>query len=69
MQIGVPKKIKVHEYRVGLTPDSAREFVTHGHKVLFETNAGPGSAAKTTATAPPAPKSPAAPRKSLTRPI
>ncbi len=42
MQIGVPKEIKVHEYRVGLTPDSAREFVTHGHKVLVETNAGAG---------------------------
>jgi len=42
MEIGVPKEIKVHEYRVGLTPDSAREFVTHGHKVLVETNAGAG---------------------------
>jgi alanine dehydrogenase len=42
MHIGVPKEIKVHEYRVGLTPDSAREFVTHGHKVTVETKAGAG---------------------------
>ncbi len=42
MFIGVPKEIKVHEYRVGLTPDSAREFVTHGHKVIVETKAGAG---------------------------
>ena len=42
MLIGVPKEIKVHEYRVGLTPDSAREFVTHGHKVIVETKAGAG---------------------------
>jgi alanine dehydrogenase len=42
MLIGVPKEIKVHEYRVGLTPDSAREFVTHGHQVLVQTNAGAG---------------------------
>jgi alanine dehydrogenase len=68
MLIGVPKEIKVHEYRVGLTPDSAREFVTHGHQVLVQTNAGPGSAAPTSATAPPAQRSPAAPRRSSTRP-
>jgi alanine dehydrogenase len=42
MLIGVPKEIKVHEYRVGLTPDSAREFIAHGHKVLVETGAGDG---------------------------
>jgi len=42
MRIGVPKEVKVHEYRVGLTPDSAREFVTHGHSVLVETQAGAG---------------------------
>jgi alanine dehydrogenase len=32
----------VHEYRVGLTPDSVREFVVHGHKVVVETQAGAG---------------------------
>ena len=42
MLIGVPKEIKVHEYRVGLTPDSVREFVVHGHKVVVETGAGAG---------------------------
>ena len=42
MLIGVPKETKVHEYRVGLTPDSAGEFVAHGHQVLVETNAGMG---------------------------
>ncbi len=42
MRIGVPKEIKVHEYRVGLTPDSVREFTAHGHRVLVETHAGAG---------------------------
>jgi alanine dehydrogenase len=40
MLVGVPKEIKVHEYRVGLTPSSVRELVHHGHKVLVETGAG-----------------------------
>jgi alanine dehydrogenase len=42
MLIGVPKEIKVHEYRVGLTPDSVREFTSHGHRVIVESNAGAG---------------------------
>lgn len=42
MLVGVPKEIKVHEYRVGLTPDAAREFVVAGHQVLIETGAGAG---------------------------
>lgn len=42
MLIGVPKEIKNHEYRVGLTPDSVREFTNHGHEVIVETNAGAG---------------------------
>lgn len=42
MLIGVPKEIKNHEYRVGLTPSSAREIIDHGHRVLIETNAGTG---------------------------
>lgn len=42
MLIGVPKEIKNHEYRVGLTPSSVREMVHHGHKVMVETNAGDG---------------------------
>ena len=40
MIVGVPKEIKNHEYRVGLTPAAVKEFVTHGHSVLVETNAG-----------------------------
>ena len=42
MLIGVPKEIKVEEYRVGLTPDSVRQYVSHGHKVLVQTSAGIG---------------------------
>ena len=42
MIIGVPKEIKNHEYRVGLTPRSVKEFINHGHKVLVQANAGVG---------------------------
>lgn len=42
MRIGVPKEIKIHEYRVGLTPASVRELVSHHHQVLIETLAGDG---------------------------
>jgi alanine dehydrogenase len=42
MQIGVPKEIKVHEYRVGMIPASVREAVHHGHRVMIETGAGAG---------------------------
>lgn len=42
MRIGVPREIKVHEYRVGLTPDSVRELVSHGHAVLVQAGAGAG---------------------------
>lgn len=42
MLVGVPKEIKNHEYRVGLTPTSVREMVAHGHQVIVETNAGEG---------------------------
>jgi alanine dehydrogenase len=40
MLIGLPKEIKNHEYRVGLTPASVRELTTHGHQVLVQTGAG-----------------------------
>ena len=46
MQVGVPKEIKVREYRVGLTPTSVREVMAHGHSVLVETGAGLGIGAK-----------------------
>ena len=42
MHVGVPKEIKIHEYRVGLTPDSVAELVAHGHRVTVETGAGMG---------------------------
>ncbi|MEQ1548430.1 MAG: alanine dehydrogenase [Chakrabartia sp.] len=42
MKIGVPKEIKNHEYRVGLTPASVAELVAAGHEVILETNAGTG---------------------------
>ena len=42
MHVGVPKEIKVHEYRVGLTPDAVRELTHHGHRVLVQTGAGAG---------------------------
>jgi alanine dehydrogenase len=40
MRVGVPKEVKVHEYRVGLVPGSVRELVLNGHEVLVETGAG-----------------------------
>lgn len=43
MQIGVPREIKVHEYRVGMTPAAAREAVAHGHAVLIQAGAGSGA--------------------------
>ncbi|MEJ2140817.1 MAG: alanine dehydrogenase, partial [Gammaproteobacteria bacterium] len=40
MRIGVPKEIKDHEYRVGITPDGVRQLVNQGHEVVVEKNAG-----------------------------
>ncbi len=42
MRVGTVKEIKNHEYRVGLTPESVRELVSHGHEVWVETGAGLG---------------------------
>jgi alanine dehydrogenase len=42
MRIGVPREIKTHEYRVGLTTASVRELVHHGHQVVVESGAGDG---------------------------
>jgi len=42
MLIGVPKEIKVHEYRVGLTPAGVRELKAHGHAVIVQRAAGLG---------------------------
>jgi len=43
MRIGCPKEIKPQEFRVGLTPNAAREAVAHGHEVVVERGAGLGS--------------------------
>ena len=40
--MGCQKEIKVHEYRVGLTPASVAELVAHGHELFVETKAGQG---------------------------
>lgn len=40
MLIGVPKEVKDHEYRVGVTPAGAHALVQHGHEVLVESGAG-----------------------------
>jgi alanine dehydrogenase len=42
MRVGVPREIKTHEYRVGLTPGAVREYVGAGHRVLVEADAGAG---------------------------
>jgi alanine dehydrogenase len=42
MRVGVPREIKIHEYRVGLVPAGVRELVSSGHEVLIETHAGEG---------------------------
>ncbi len=43
MLIGIPKEIKNHEYRVGLTPNGASILIRHGHQVIIENNAGLGA--------------------------
>ena len=42
MRVGVPKEIKNHEYRVGMTPPAVRELTSRGHEVYVETMAGEG---------------------------
>jgi len=43
MQVGVPKEIKNHEYRVALTPAGVHELVNRGHDVMIQASAGEGS--------------------------
>lgn len=43
MKIGVPKEIKVQEYRVGLTPEGVDELSKQGHQIYLESTAGEGS--------------------------
>ena len=42
MLVGVPKEIKNHEYRVGMTPSGVNELIRHGHKVIVQKDAGDG---------------------------
>ncbi|MBW8784158.1 MAG: alanine dehydrogenase [Novosphingobium sp.] len=42
MRVGTVREIKNNEYRVGLTPESVRELIAHGHEVWVETGAGLG---------------------------
>jgi alanine dehydrogenase len=43
MRIGIPREVKVHEYRVAITPIGVHELVEHGHEVRVESGAGVGS--------------------------
>ncbi len=42
MLIGIPKEIKNHEYRVGMTPSGVNELILNNHQVLVEKDAGAG---------------------------
>ena len=42
MIVGIPKEIKNHEYRIGMTPAGVRELINRGHQVLIETEGGAG---------------------------
>jgi alanine dehydrogenase len=43
VKVGIPCEVKVHEYRVAITPVGVRELVTRGHEVFIEQGAGLGS--------------------------
>ncbi|EAU45748.1 alanine dehydrogenase [Salipiger bermudensis] len=43
MKLGCPREVKAQEYRVGLTPNAAREAVSQGHEVLIQSGAGLGA--------------------------
>lgn len=45
MRIGIPKEIKVREYRVGIVPANVRELAVRGHEIIVESGAGAGIAA------------------------
>ena len=44
MRIGVPTEIKVHEYRVAVTPAGVHSLTSAGHQVVVQSGAGVGSA-------------------------
>ena len=43
MHIGCPSEIKPQEFRVGITPNAAREAIAHGHQVTMQAGAGAGA--------------------------
>jgi len=43
MIVGCVKEIKNREFRVGMTPDNAKAFILHGHKVIGEKGLGVGA--------------------------
>jgi len=65
MRIGVPREIKVHEYRVGLVPAGVRELTGAGHEVLIETASG----SMTSSFAPRAPRLRRRPLRCSSEPI
>ncbi|MDQ4010383.1 MAG: alanine dehydrogenase [Actinomycetota bacterium] len=44
MKIGIPRELKIHEYRVAMTPAGVHELTRRGHDVLVERGAGAGCA-------------------------
>ncbi|MDO4274695.1 MAG: alanine dehydrogenase [Eubacteriales bacterium] len=47
MKIGCVKEIKNNEYRVGMTPDNVKSYVSAGHQVYIQRDAGAGSGFRT----------------------
>jgi alanine dehydrogenase len=43
VKVGIPRELKVNEYRVAITPAGVKELVSHGHEVFVEKDAGAGS--------------------------
>ncbi len=43
MRIGIPRELKNNENRVGITPQDVKQFITHGHTIYVESQAGIGS--------------------------
>ena len=68
MLIGVPKEIKVHEYRIGLTPSSVRELVGHGHQVIVQRDGAQTIGLTNEMPKRPAPRSSTPPRRSSNAP-
>jgi len=43
VKVGIPREVKIHEYRVAITPAGVHELVRHGHEVMVQVGAGKGS--------------------------